>query len=252
LIFTKVKIRFYKNKINYKFMNDKSKIQNSKNSTEQSAKKTSKEIEALQFHMQGQPGKVAMHATKPLNTQRELALAYSPGVAVPCLEIAKNPDLAYDYTSKGNYVAVISNGTAVLGLGNLGALAGKPVMEGKSVLFKRFADIDSVDIEVATENVDEFINAVKFLGPTWGGINLEDIKAPECFIIESKLREIMDIPVFHDDQHGTAIISAAGILNVLHLSGKKFNQIKVVVNGAGAAGIACLELLLLDPKTRPE
>ncbi|MFM7702565.1 MAG: malic enzyme-like NAD(P)-binding protein, partial [Alphaproteobacteria bacterium] len=193
--------------------------------------------------MQGQPGKVAMHATKPLNTQRELALAYSPGVAVPCLEIAKNPETAYDYTSKGNYVAVISNGTAVLGLGNLGALAGKPVMEGKSVLFKRFADIDSVDIEVATENVDEFINCVRFLSPTWGGINLEDIKAPECFIIESKLREIMDVPVFHDDQHGTAIISAAGILNVLHLSGKKFKDIKVVVNGAGAAGIACLELL---------
>jgi len=205
--------------------------------------KTSKEIEALQFHIQGQPGKVAMHATKPLNTQRELALAYSPGVAVPCLEIQKNPELAYDYTSKGNYVAVISNGTAVLGLGNLGALAGKPVMEGKSVLFKRFADIDSVDIEVATENPDEFINAVKYLGPTWGGINLEDIKAPECFIIESKLREVMDIPVFHDDQHGTAIISAAGILNVLHLSGKKFKDVRVVVNGAGAAGIACLELL---------
>jgi len=203
----------------------------------------SKELEALAFHVQGQPGKVGMHATKPLNTQRELALAYSPGVAVPCLEIQKNPDLAYDYTSKGNYVAVISNGTAVLGLGNLGALAGKPVMEGKSVLFKRFADIDSVDIEVATENVDEFINAVKYLGPTWGGINLEDIRAPECFIIESKLREIMDIPVFHDDQHGTAIISAAGILNVLHMSGKKFKDIKVVVNGAGAAGIACLELL---------
>jgi malate dehydrogenase (oxaloacetate-decarboxylating)(NADP+) len=205
--------------------------------------KTSKEIEALQFHVQGQPGKVGMHATKPLNTQRELALAYSPGVAVPCLEIAKDPDLAYDYTSKGNYVAVISNGTAVLGLGNLGALAGKPVMEGKSVLFKRFADIDSVDIEVATEDADEFINAVKYLGPTWGGINLEDIKAPECFIIESKLREIMDIPVFHDDQHGTAIVSAAGIINALHISGKKFKDLKVVVNGAGAAGIACLELL---------
>lgn len=205
--------------------------------------KTSKEIEALMFHAQGQPGKVAMHATKPLNTQRDLSLAYSPGVAVPCLEIAKNEELAYDYTAKGNYVAVISNGTAVLGLGNLGAAASKPVMEGKSVLFKRFADIDSVDIEVATENVDEFINAVKFLGPTWGGINLEDIKAPECFIIESKLREIMDIPVFHDDQHGTAIISAAGIINALHLSGKKIEDIKVVVNGAGAAGIACLELL---------
>jgi len=205
--------------------------------------RSSKDNEALLFHIQGQPGKVAMHATKPLNTQRDLALAYSPGVAIPCLEIQKNPDLAYDYTSKGNYVAVISNGTAVLGLGNLGALAGKPVMEGKSVLFKRFADIDSVDIEVATEDADEFINAVKYLGPTWGGINLEDIKAPECFIIESKLRELMDIPVFHDDQHGTAIISAAGIINALHISGKKFKDIKVVVNGAGAAGIACLELL---------
>jgi len=205
---------------------------------------SSKDIEALQFHMQGgQPGKVSMQPTKPLNTQRDLALAYSPGVAIPCLEIQKNPDLAYDYTAKGNYVAVISNGTAVLGLGNLGALAGKPVMEGKSVLFKRFADIDSVDIEVATEDADEFINAVKYLGPTWGGINLEDIKAPECFIIESKLRELMDIPVFHDDQHGTAIVSAAGILNALHISGKKFKDLKVVVNGAGAAGIACLELL---------
>jgi len=221
-----------------------SKKDTSKNSVKSNlATKNSKDLEALQFHTQGQPGKVAMHATKPLNTQRDLALAYSPGVAIPCLEIQKNPDLAYDYTSKGNYVAVISNGTAVLGLGNLGALAGKPVMEGKSVLFKRFADIDSVDIEVDTENTDEFINAVKYLGPTWGGINLEDIKAPECFIIESKLREIMDIPVFHDDQHGTAIISAAGIINALHISGKKFKDIKVVVNGAGAAGIACLELL---------
>lgn len=213
------------------------------NVASKSVAKNSKDLEALRFHVQGQPGKVAMHATKPLNTQRDLALAYSPGVAVPCLEIQKNPDLAYDYTSKGNYVAVISNGTAVLGLGNLGALAGKPVMEGKSVLFKRFADIDSVDIEVATEDADEFINAVKYLGPTWGGINLEDIKAPECFIIESKLREIMDIPVFHDDQHGTAIVSAAGIINALHISGKKFKDLKVVVNGAGAAGIACLELL---------
>lgn len=219
---------------------------NKKNATKSAAKNSSrptKELEALQFHIQGQPGKVGMHATKPLNTQRDLALAYSPGVAIPCLEIAKDADLAYDYTSKGNYVAVISNGTAVLGLGNLGAVAGKPVMEGKSVLFKRFADIDSVDLEVATENPEEFINAVKYLGPTWGGINLEDIKAPECFIIESTLREIMDIPVFHDDQHGTAIISASGIINALHLSGKKFKDIKVVVNGAGAAGIACLELL---------
>lgn len=202
-----------------------------------------KEMEALLFHSQGKPGKVEMTPTKAMNTQRDLALAYSPGVAIPCLEIQRDPDLAYDYTAKGNYVAVISNGTAVLGLGNLGALAGKPVMEGKSVLFKRFADIDSVDVEVATEDADEFINAVKYLGPTWGGINLEDIKAPECFIIESRLKELMDIPVFHDDQHGTAIVSAAGIINALHLSGKKFKDLKVVVNGAGAAGIACLELL---------
>lgn len=206
-------------------------------------KKTSKEQEALMFHTQGKPGKVGMHATKPLNTQRELALAYSPGVAVPCVEISKDVDAAYDYTAKGNYVAVISNGTAVLGLGKLGAAASKPVMEGKSVLFKRFADIDSVDIEVDTADVDEFINSVKHLGPTWGGINLEDIGAPECFIIESKLREMMDIPVFHDDQHGTAIISAAGIINALHLAGKDIKDVKVVVNGAGAAGIACLELL---------
>ncbi|MFT6331710.1 MAG: malate dehydrogenase (oxaloacetate-decarboxylating)(NADP+) [Lentimonas sp.] len=201
------------------------------------------EIEALTFHSSGKPGKVEMTPTKALNTQRDLALAYSPGVAIPCLEIAKDPELAYDYTAKGNYVAVISNGTAVLGLGNLGALAGKPVMEGKSVLFKRFADIDSVDIEVATEDADEFINAVKYLGPTWGGINLEDIKAPECFIIENKLKELMDIPVFHDDQHGTAIVSAAGIINALHIANKKFEDVKVVVNGAGSAGIACLELL---------
>tara|TARA_Y100000389_G_scaffold154399_1_gene154919 strand:- start:6563 stop:8845 length:2283 start_codon:yes stop_codon:yes gene_type:complete len=207
------------------------------------SKENSRQIEALQFHKQGQPGKVAMHATKPLNTQRELALAYSPGVAFPCLEIAKNPDLAFDYTAKGNYVAVISNGSAVLGLGNLGALASKPVMEGKSVLFKRFADIDSVDLEVSTQDCEEFINAVKYLGPSWGGINLEDIKAPECFIIEKKLREIMDIPVFHDDQHGTAIISAAGIINALYIADKKIENVKVVVNGAGAAGIACLELL---------
>ena len=202
-----------------------------------------KDQEALDFHKNGKAGKVEMNATKTLNTQRDLALAYSPGVAIPCQEIAKNPDFAYDYTAKGNYVAVISNGTAVLGLGNLGALASKPVMEGKSVLFKRFADIDSIDIEVDTQDPQEFINSVKYLGPSWGGINLEDIKAPECFIIEKELRKIMDIPVFHDDQHGTAIISAAGIINSLHLSNKKIENIKVVVNGAGAAGIACLELL---------
>ena len=207
------------------------------------SKKDSQIQEALNFHTQGKPGKVSVQPTKPLNTQRDLALAYSPGVAHPCLEIQKNEEASYDYTAKGNYVAVISNGTAVLGLGNLGAAASKPVMEGKSVLFKRFADIDSVDIEVDTTDVEEFINAVKHLGPTWGGINLEDIKAPECFIIEKRLREMMDIPVFHDDQHGTAIISAAGIINALFIAKKDIKKIKVVMNGAGAAGIACLELL---------
>ncbi|MBL6664912.1 MAG: NADP-dependent malic enzyme, partial [Rickettsiales bacterium] len=207
------------------------------------SKQDSKIQEALDFHSKGKPGKVALEPTKPLNTQRDLALAYSPGVAHPCIEISKNKETSYDYTAKGNYVAVISNGTAVLGLGNLGAAASKPVMEGKSVLFKRFADIDSVDIEVDTTDVEEFINAVKYLGPTWGGINLEDIGAPECFEIEKRLREIMDIPVFHDDQHGTAIICAAGIINALHIAKKKITEIKVVVNGAGAAGIACLELL---------
>jgi malate dehydrogenase (oxaloacetate-decarboxylating)(NADP+) len=202
--------------------------------------------EALEFHTRDNiPGKLAVHATKPLITQRDLSLGYSPGVAVPCELIAKNPDLAYDYTAKGNFVAVISNGTAVLGLGNLGALASKPVMEGKAILFKRFADIDGIDIEVDTTDVDEFINAVKYLGPSWGGINLEDIAAPECFIIEQKLKEIMDIPVFHDDQHGTAIIAAAGIINACEVTGRKFNELKVVVNGAGSAGIACLELLKL-------
>lgn len=200
--------------------------------------------EALYFHTRnGVPGKVSMTPTKPLMTQRDLSLAYSPGVAVPCLEIQKNPDAAYDYTAKGNYVAVISNGTAVLGLGNLGALASKPVMEGKSVLFKRFADIDSVDIEVDTADIEEFINAVKYLGPSWGGINLEDIASPECFVIEQRLKEIMDIPVFHDDQHGTAIICAAGILNAIDITGRNIEDLKVVLNGAGAAGVACVELL---------
>ncbi len=199
--------------------------------------------DALEFHSQGSPGKVSLKATKPLMTQRDLALAYSPGVAVPCLRIHKNPADAYLYTAKGNYVAVISNGPAVLGLGNLGSLASKPVMEGKAVLFKRFADIDSVDIEVSTEDPDEFINCVKYLGNTWGGINLEDIKAPECFIIEDKLRELMDIPVFHDDQHGTAIITLAGIINAAHITNRDIKTIKIVINGAGAAGIACAELL---------
>jgi malate dehydrogenase (oxaloacetate-decarboxylating)(NADP+) len=199
--------------------------------------------EALQFHAQGKPGKLEIVPTKPMATQRDLALAYSPGVAVPVRAIADDPSKAYDYTSKGNLVAVISNGTAILGLGNLGALASKPVMEGKSVLFKRFADVDSIDLEVATEDVEEFIAAVRYLGPSFGGINLEDIKAPECFMIESRLRELMDIPVFHDDQHGTAIISAAGIINALHLTGRDISEAVLVCNGAGAAGIACIELI---------
>jgi malate dehydrogenase (oxaloacetate-decarboxylating)(NADP+) len=201
------------------------------------------DAEALKFHAEGRPGKLEIRATKPLTTQRDLSLAYSPGVAAPCLEIERDPSLAYDYTAKGNLVAVISNGTAVLGLGNLGALASKPVMEGKAVLFKRFADIDGIDLEVSTEDVDEFINCVKFLGASFGGINLEDIKAPECFIIEQRLREIMDIPVFHDDQHGTAIITAAGLINALDLTGRDLATVKIVVNGAGAASIACIELI---------
>jgi len=199
--------------------------------------------EALAFHAGHKPGKLEITPTKPMATQRDLSLAYSPGVAVPVRAIAERPDAAYDYTAKGNLVAVISNGTAILGLGDLGALASKPVMEGKAVLFKRFADVDSIDLEVDTSDVDEFIAAVRYLGPTFGGINLEDIKAPDCFVIEERLRELMDIPVFHDDQHGTAIISAAGVINALHLTGRRMADIKVVVNGAGAAGIACLELL---------
>ncbi len=199
--------------------------------------------EALRFHKRGKAGKIQISATKPLLTQQDLSLAYSPGVAAPCLEIEKNPDAAYEYTARGNFVAVISNGTAVLGLGNLGALASKPVMEGKGVLFKRFADIDAIDIEVDTEDPDEFINCVKYLEPTWGGINLEDIKAPECFVIERELKKIMDIPVFHDDQHGTAIITAAGLINAAYLTNRQLEDIKLVVLGAGSAGIACLELV---------
>ena len=199
--------------------------------------------DALRFHMQPTPGKWEVIATVPMATQRDLSLAYSPGVAIPCEEIAAHPELAYDYTNKGNLVAVISNGTAVLGLGNLGALGSKPVMEGKSVLFKRFADVNSIDIELDTEDPDAFCQAVRLMGPTFGGINLEDIKAPECFIIEQRLKEEMDIPVFHDDQHGTAVICAAGLINALHLSGKKIEDVRIVLNGAGAAGIACLELL---------
>ena len=199
--------------------------------------------EALAFHLEPTPGKFEIQATVPMATQRDLSLAYSPGVAVPCMAIAENPETAYDYTNKGNLVAVISNGTAVLGLGNLGALGSKPVMEGKAVLFKRFADVNSIDIELDTEDPDAFIDAVRLMGPTFGGINLEDIKAPECFIIEQRLKEEMDIPVFHDDQHGTAVICAAGLINALHISGKKIEDVKIVLNGAGAAGIACIELL---------
>ena len=199
--------------------------------------------EALAFHIDPTPGKFEVTPSVPMTTQRDLSLAYSPGVAVPCEAIAENPQTAYDYTNKGNLVAVISNGTAVLGLGNLGALASKPVMEGKAVLFKRFADVNSIDIELDTEDPEAFINAVKLMGPTFGGVNLEDIKAPECFIIEQRLKEEMDIPVFHDDQHGTAVICAAGLLNALHLSGKKIEDCRIVLNGAGAAGIACIELI---------
>jgi malate dehydrogenase (oxaloacetate-decarboxylating)(NADP+) len=199
--------------------------------------------EALAFHLEPTPGKWEVSATVPMMTQRDLSLAYSPGVAVPCEEIAKNPELAYDYTNKGNLVAVISNGSAVLGLGNLGALGSKPVMEGKAVLFKRFADINSIDIELDTEDPDEFCKAVKLMEPTFGGVNLEDIKAPECFIIEQRLKEKMGIPVFHDDQHGTAVICAAGLINALHLSEKDIKDVRIVLNGAGAAGIACIELL---------
>jgi malate dehydrogenase (oxaloacetate-decarboxylating)(NADP+) len=199
--------------------------------------------EALQFHSRGRPGKLEIVATKPMATQRDLSLAYSPGVAVPVKAIARDPSTVYDYTVRGNLVAVITNGTAILGLGNLGALAAKPVMEGKVVLFKRFADVDSIDLEIGTEDPDEFISAVKFLGPTFGGINLEDIKAPECFYIEERLREMMDIPVFHDDQHGTAIIAAAGMINAMHLTDRDIKSTRLVCNGAGAAGIACLDLI---------
>ena len=201
------------------------------------------DAEALDFHRNGRPGKLEVNATKPMATQRDLSLAYSPGVAVPVRAIAEDPDKAFDYTARGNMVAVISNGTAILGLGNLGALASKPVMEGKAVLFKRFADVDSIDLEVDTEDVDAFVNCVKLLGPSFGGINLEDIKAPDCFVIEQRLREAMDIPVFHDDQHGTAIIAAAGLINALHLTGRDLATTRLVVNGAGAASIACVDLV---------
>ena len=198
--------------------------------------------EALDFHINGKSGKIEINSSKPLTTKRDLSLAYSPGVAAPVKEIAKNPDLAYDYTSKGNLVAVISNGSAILGLGNLGSLASKPVMEGKSVLFKRFADIDSIDIEINNNNPESIIETIKNIGGTFGGINLEDIAAPDCFIIEQKLKELLDIPIFHDDQHGTAIITTAALINALDISGKKIDDVKIVVNGAGASAQACANL----------
>ena len=198
---------------------------------------------ALEYHLHPKPGKIAIQATKPMATQRDLSLAYSPGVAIPCLEIEKDPLKSYDYTSRGNIVAVISNGTAVLGLGNIGALASKPVMEGKAVLFKKFADIDSIDIEIDETDPEKLINIIASLEPSFGGINLEDIKAPECFEIERRLRERMKIPVFHDDQHGTAIIVGAAITNWLHITNKTWNDVKLVANGAGASSIACLTML---------
>lgn len=201
------------------------------------------EQEALEFHKRGKPGKLEIQATKPMATQKDLSLAYSPGVAIPVEAIAQEPALAYEYTAKGNMVAVVSNGTAILGLGNLGALASKPVMEGKAVLFKRFADVDSIDLEIGTTDIEAFINSVRYLGPSFGGINLEDIKAPDCFIIEDRLRELMDIPVFHDDQHGTAIIALAGLLNALYLTKRDIKTTKLVCNGAGAAGLACISLV---------
>ncbi|WP_269515273.1 NADP-dependent malic enzyme [Brevundimonas subvibrioides] len=210
---------------------------------DQTDKQTFSDQEALDFHRLPLPGKVSMAPIKPMATQRDLSLAYSPGVAVPVRAIADNPDLAYDYTSKGNLVAVISNGTAILGLGNLGHMASKPVMEGKAVLFKRFADVDSFDVEVKTTDPDEFITVVKNIGDTWGGINLEDIKSPECFVIESELQDLLDIPVFHDDQHGTAIISTAGLINACHITGRRFEDVKMVLVGAGAAGLSSLSLM---------
>src|ERR1700742_2802625 len=203
-----------------------------------SEKRTFTDEEALSFHKHPTPGKIGVTATKPMATQRDLSLAYSPGVAVPVLAIAKDPELAYEYTSKGNLVAVISNVTAILGLGNLGALASKPVMEGKGVLFKRFADVDAIDVEMSCVDPDEIITVVKNIGVTYGGINLEDIKSPDCFRIETELQELLDIPVFHNDQHGTAIICTAGLINACHITGRDLATVKVVLNGAGAAGIA--------------
>ena len=199
--------------------------------------------DALNYHAQGRPGKYEISPTKPLTSQNDLALAYSPGVAVPCMEIAATPDKAYDYTNKGNTIGVITNGSAVLGLGDIGALASKPVMEGKAVLFKKFADIDGIDLEIDTHDVDRFVDAVSLMGSSFGGINLEDIKSPECFVIEKRLQELMDIPVFHDDQHGTAIITAAGLINALHLTGRDLETVKIVSSGGGAASIACIDLI---------
>ena len=199
---------------------------------------------ALLYHSSSPKGKIEVNATKPCDTQWDLSLAYSPGVAEPCREIEKSPELVYEYTNRGNLVAVISNGTAVLGLGNIGALAGKPVMEGKSVLFKIFAGIDAFDIELNTEDPDELIKTVKLLEPTFGGINLEDIKAPQCFYIEQELKKIMNIPVFHDDQHGTAIISGAGLINACEIGNKDLSEIRITINGAGASAIACGEFFI--------
>jgi malate dehydrogenase (oxaloacetate-decarboxylating)(NADP+) len=204
--------------------------------------KTNRKQDALDYHSQGRPGKIQVVPTKPTNSQRDLSLAYSPGVAEPCLRIAENKEDVYKYTAKGNLVAVISNGSAVLGLGDIGPEAGKPVMEGKGLLFKIFADIDVFDLELDTQNIDEFVTIVKALEPTFGGINLEDIKAPECFEIERRLKEVMSIPVMHDDQHGTAIISAAALINACELQKKKLDKVKIVVNGAGAAAISCTRL----------
>src|SRR5450432_2045666 len=200
--------------------------------------------QALEYHSKGRPGKIEVIPTKEAKTQRDLSLAYSPGVAVPCLEIKENPEDVYKYTAKGNLVAVITNGTAVLGLGNIGPEAGKPVMEGKAVLFKIFADIDVFDIEINERDPEKFVQIVKALEPTFGGINLEDIKAPECFYIEQKLKEQLKIPIMHDDQHGTAIISAAGLLNALELQKKKIDKVRIVVSGAGAAAMACMKLYI--------
>ena len=205
--------------------------------------RTYEEEEPLLYHSHPVPGKYTIKTTKPMNNQKDLSLAYSPGVAVPCIEIAKDPETAYQYTNKGNTVAVVSNGTAVLGLGNLGAVASKPVMEGKAVLFNKFAGVESVDLCIDAYTPQEVIDCVKFLGPSFGGINLEDFKAPDCFIIEKKLKEIMDIPIFHDDQHGTAIVCLAGLINAVKIAGKKIEDVKVVLNGAGAAGMACIRLM---------